>query len=490
MTKVTRKQAIKRLWELGNLEYLLKGKQKDIKNYLKNNPEDVSVILCSRRFGKSFVLCCWAIEECLKIKKAIVKYACPEKIMVETIITPIIKQIIEDAPEHLKPEWREAKKVWEFPNGSQIQIAGTDKGHIEKLRGGYAHLCICDEAGFMNDLDYVVNSVLAPTTDTTDGKLVLASTPNPKDPNHEFHVDFIIPLQAQDRIVKFTVYDSPMVDEEKIKKIIARYPQGEADPKFRCEYLCEIAVDEDVLVVPELNAQLERDIVRPVQRPPFYDAYVSGDPAVTDLTGMLFGYYDFANAQVIILDELVMGGSSSSKLTTQEIADGIVRKENMHFYEEFTGLKIPPHKRIMDNNLKILMNDLNIEHGLLFEATQKDNKDAQINKLRMMIRQGQIIIHPRCKNLLYHIKSAKWNKKKDGFERVKATKDGTLPAHHCDLLDALIYLIRNIDYNKNPYPDHYKHFDRENTFVPNSQKSEKQEIKQLFNQIMNVKDKN
>lgn len=437
----------------------------------------------------SFVLCCWAIEECLRTPKAIVKYACPEKIMVETIITPIIKQITEDCPEHLKPEWKEAKKVWQFPNGSMIQIAGTDKGHIEKLRGGYAHLCICDEAGFMNDLDYVVNSVLAPTTDTTDGKIVLASTPNPKDPNHEFHVDFIIPLQAQDKLVKFTIFESPMVDEQKIQRIIDRYPQGVNDPKFRCEYLCEIAVDENVMVVPEFTSELERDIVREVSRPSFFDAYVSGDPAVTDLTGILFSYYDYMNTQLVILDETTMGGDSSSKLTTQEIADAIVRKEDMHFVETMTGLKIKPRKRIMDNNNKILMNDLYVEHQLEFTATAKDNKEAQINKLRMMIRQGKILIHPRCKQLIYHIKSAKWNKKKDGFDRVKSSKDGKFKGHHCDLLDALIYLVRNVDYNHNPYPDSYDGSFDTDIVTHHVKNKQKQVVDDFLKSIMNIRDK-
>ena len=234
MTKLTRKQAIHQLWNIGNLEYLLKGKQKDIKKYLKENDKSISVVLASRRWGKSFILCLWSIEECIKASNSIVKYACPTKEMVYKIIHPIIKKIIQDAPEHLKPEWKEKRQVWVFPNGSEIQIAGTDKGNIEFLRGGSAVLCICDEAGFMDDLDYAVNSVLAPTTDTTGGKVVLASTPNYKEPNHEFHINFLYPLEESGELVKFTIYDSPMVTPEKIQEIINRYPKKTLDPKFRC----------------------------------------------------------------------------------------------------------------------------------------------------------------------------------------------------------------------------------------------------------------
>jgi len=482
MSKLTKKEAIRQLWEIPNLDYKLRGKQKDVKATLLNDSSDVSVILCSRRFGKSYTLCCWAIETCLSAKRNIVKYACPEKLMVATIINPAIEAIIEDCPPHLKPEWKEARKVWVFPNGSEIQIAGTDKGHIEKLRGGYAQLCICDEAGFMTDLDYVVNSVLAPTTDTTDGRVILASTPNYKDPLHEFHTNFIHPLEAMDKLVKYTIYDSPMVDEKKIQKIIKRYPGGVNNAKFRCEYLCEIAVEKTTMVIPEFTVEIEKKTVIETDMPPFYDNYTSGDPAFVDLTGILFAYYDFRKGKLVIVDELVMNGA---ELTTESLADNIKRKEKEHFRMPVTNETKEPFMRIMDNNNGILINDLYLLHDLSFIATKKDNKEAQINQVRLMIANEEILIHPRCKTLKYHLKNAKWDKSRKKFLRMKDSPDGDLRGGHADLLDALIYLVRNLIKEHNPYPYNYDELQGDN--VHRNGTLEKDRNSGLMNQLFNKK---
>jgi len=458
---ISKQEAIRQLWEIPNLDYKLKGNQKNVKKTLLEDPNDISVILCSRRFGKSYTLCCWAIEVCLKQKRSIVKYACPEKIMVATIINPAIESIIEDSPIHLKPEWKEGKKEWIFPNGSRIQVAGTDKGHVEKLRGGYAQLCICDEAGFMTDLDYVVNSVLAPTTDTTGGRVILASTPNYKDPLHEFHTNFIYPLQDSGNLVKYTIYDSPMVNEEKIKKIISRYPGGVSNPKFRCEYLCEISVEKEKMVIPELTQELEKEIVKEWKRPAYYDVYTAGDPAFVDLTGILFSYYDFKNGVLVIEDELVMNGA---ELTTESLATNIKLKEKQNFTIPITNETKEPFMRVMDNNNLILINDLYRLHDLSFIATKKDNKEVQINQVRLMLSKKNIIINPKCKNLLYHIRNAKWNKNRNSFMRMPDSPDKTLRGGHADLLDALIYLVRNLVTGHNPYPYDYDELKGDNVY--------------------------
>lgn len=449
--KISIDAAKDKLWRLGELSWKLKGKQKNIYSDMVNSQHDVACILVSRRFGKSFTNCLVAIETCLKQPNAIVKYACPKQRMVATIIKPIMREILKDCPDDLKPEWKSNDKIYVFPNGSEIQIAGTDNGSAENLRGGYAQLLICDEAGFMSDLDYVVNSILLPTTDTTDGKLILTSTPNYKDPQHEFHESFVFPLEAEDRLIKYTLYESPMVDKAKIAKIISRYPGGEDNPKFRCEYLCEIPRLTENTVVPEFSPYKENCIIEDAKLPDHFDAYVSGDVGFRDLTVMLFGYYDFMNAQLVILDELVMNGP---EMTTDKLAKEIKKKEDLRFYNEEINLPIPPYLRIMDNDLK-LINDLVRLHDLHFIATKKDNKEAQINQVRLWVHQGKIKIHKRCRHLLYHIENAQWDKNRKEFRQLKDSLNGEVRGGHCDALDALIYLVRNVNEGRNPFPEDY-----------------------------------
>ena len=90
--------------------------------------------------------------------------------MVKKMIYPALKVIFHDAPPELNLDllWNASEGELRFPNGSILTIAGTDGNNADNLRGAYAHLVIADEAGFMDDLDYVIKSVLLPQTDTLD----------------------------------------------------------------------------------------------------------------------------------------------------------------------------------------------------------------------------------------------------------------------------------------------------------------------------------
>jgi hypothetical protein len=413
--------------------------------------------------------------------------------MVKTIVNPIMRVILEDCPLDLMPEYKEADKVYRFPNGSEIQFAGSDSGNIENLRGGFAHLCIIDEAGFCGDLNYAVYSVLSPTTKTVGGRIVLASTPS-REPDHEFMTDFVAPAEAEGSLIKYTLYDNPMFTQEVIDETIAEYPSGIDDPQFRREYLCEVAIDAEVMVIPEYTDALEKDIICTPDMPPHFDLYVSGDPAAKDLTAILFGYYDFLNTQLVIVDELILGGDGPD-LTTQDIVDGIRRKEKILFTNKLTGEVKEPYLRVMDNNNPILINDLFIEHGIQFFPTAKDNKEQQINKTRMWLSQGKILIHPGCKNLRYHLRMARWKTTREGvrkgFDRVKASPNGELKANHCDALDALLYMVRNIDTSRNPYPQGYFEMTGEDVFHPFGEATRvSSQAKELMHGICGIKKKN
>lgn len=439
----------------------------------------------------SYILCCWAIEICIQTPNAIIKYACPEKNQVEEIITDIIPNfILNDCPDHLKPTWHSQKKSFIFPNGSKIQIAGTNKDKGNKLRGGRAHLCIVDEAQDHNYLSYVINSVLGPTTDTTDGKIVLAGTPNPLQPQHEFHVDYIAPLASEGNLIKFDVYQSPLYEEQGekyIKKLEYRYRHrgGLKSPEFLCEYMCEIAKDLESMVIPEFTEKIEKEIVKEIERPPYFDAYIGLDIGFSDLTGLLFCYYDFMNSAIVIEDEIVINGPS---LTTEKLKELIDDKEKELYTDKYGSFK-RPFLRIADNNNLILINDLLRLHGIQFITTAKDNKEAQINHLRTLINSKRIIISPKCKHLIYQLKNAKWKTSRREFAQIKDSATGILRGGHADLVDALIYIVRNIIYTKNPYPRDY--FDIKGPGVWGEPwKNEKEnDFKDIMHKILNIRKK-
>lgn len=796
---------------MGVLEWKLDATQKKIYDFFKNNESKTTIITASRRLGKSYILTVIAVEKCLQEPKSIVKFIQPEQKMVRMNIKPLMEEVFKDAPPTMRPVFKTQDNIYVFANGSEIQLAGTDNGNHDKLRGGNAHLCLVDEAAFCSDLKYIINSILIPSTTLTKGKIVLSSTP-PRTQNHEF-VKYMEMGEQQGNGIKKTIWDavedskdepSPRITKEIVEDIVKNMPNGAMSDEFRTEYMCvdadtliktkegykpiesinindlvfthkgnyksvtnifknklgskemykiyssnnegfrvtgdhlvyivkkshygkikfegwqrvdsiqldtwdrvyfkvpletkpesstlsndlfylsgwfvaeghlatktqqvwfslsrkdpaellsdicqkefgnnlklynirnknksclqyalnskkaksffsafgngaknkkipdfikqgnkqqklefirgllggdgytrktntgtfrvlatssrtlahdfsellldlqienticfsdrpkttviegrtvnqsglytvnfnakhllqtpnkiikrsyikdnflyskirkiekieykpefvydievkddhsyvsshgvfhncEVIRDGDLTVVPEFTDEAAKDIILEWPRPPFFDSYVSMDIGFKDLTVVLFGYYDFENAVSVIEDEIVIQGP---KMTTEFLAEEIARRENRLWTSTITGEFNKPYLRVSDNNL-IVINDLHRLHGLLFLPTKKDNKDAQINDLRMLVSSAQIKINPRCKTLIQHLKSATWNNKRTEFSR--SADNG-----HYDAVDALLYFIRNVDRNKNPYPKgyfRYGHIPRSDLFL-------------------------
>lgn len=441
--ELSRKQAIAMLWNRGIIAWKLHEGQKRLYDSYHNATGKVVVWSCSRRLGKSYALSLIAVEQCHKKANSIVKYIAPTTKHVKQIIMPIIRDILKDCPKELRPRYYTHDNAYRFPNGSEIQMAGADQGHAEALRGGSSDLCIVDEAGFiMDDLRYIIQSILLPTTTTTQGKIVLSSTP-PVSADHDFN-KYMKEAEFKGNFVKMTIYDNPMLTPKVVQEIIEEYG-GVQNPDFRREYLCEVIIDEDHAVVPEFsNEEVQKICIQEWPIPPFADRYVGGDIGFKDLTVFLFGFFDFKKNKVIIEDELVMSGK---KMTTEYMAQQIKEKETKLWTHPLTKEQAAPYLRVCDNNL-IVINDLQRLHSINFVPTPKDDKIAALNNMRIMIQQGRIIIHPRCKTLIYHLKNATWAKSKKTYDR-------SADAGHYDAVDALSYLVRNITYSHNPYPSNY-----------------------------------
>jgi hypothetical protein len=275
-TPLTPKDAIRELWSRGRLEWKLHPvQQKMLASYIAQNNK-TTVISCARRLGKSYLLCILAVEKCIQMPNAIVKYVCPTKKQVKIVVQPIMEEIFKDCPAEMKPEFKYNDYMYVFPNGSQIQMAGTDGGHHESLRGGKSDLWIVDEAGFCDELKYVVRSILAPTALTTGGRGIIASTPS-KTTDHDFIEYFLKPAEFKEELIKYTIHDNPLITTKDIQDVINDFPLGEKDPEFRREYLCEVINGGDLSIVPEFTVEIQEETIKELRRPPFYDAYVSMD---------------------------------------------------------------------------------------------------------------------------------------------------------------------------------------------------------------------
>lgn len=440
LPQISPEEARNILWRKANLKFLLDSNQLELYNQYLGYKGKTLVWSCSRRIGKSYLLVVIATELCLQRKNCVVKFLQPKQTDVKRNIRPLMREVTASCPEELRPIEKSAQGIWFFPStGSQIQFAGCDAGRAESVRGSNADLCIIDEAGFVeSDLEYIVNSILLPTTTLTKGKIILCSTP-PKSSSHQF-VFFINQARAENAFSTKNVFDNPRLSKEDID-ILAKGAGGYSSVNFRREYMAQIITDATRAVVPEFDEELKAKIVKEWEKPPFFDGYVAMDVGMKDLTVVLFAYFDFRKNKLVIEDELVINGQ---QFTTQALAEGIKQKEEKSFSNPFSGEMREPYKRVSDNNL-ILINDLYRLHNLVFYPTRKDDADAALNNMRIMLKDEHIIINPRCTNLIRHLETGVWNKSKSSYER--SGDNG-----HFDAIDSLKYLVRNVDFTHNPYP--------------------------------------
>jgi hypothetical protein len=430
-------RALALAWERGLLSFLLYDYQLPLYESLWkaiNNPECVKYVLnCSRRYGKSTVLCTIALEFAIKRPNSQIRFAAPTAKMLKKITNPIFRMLLETCPNHLKPQYYTQDQEWRFPNGSIIACAGTDNGNAENLRGTTSHLNLIDEAGFCDDLQYVVTSILLPQTLTTGGKTLLASTP-PKTPAHDF-VSIAQECEDQGFYKVYTIYDNKTLTQDTID-LYAKESGGVNSSIFKREYLCMFVTDEALAIIPEWKDEFVKEPSKDNNLNKYYHRYVGLDIGVVDKTAVVFGYYDFKTATLVIEDELTMQGN---EMTTEKLKDAIIAKEK----EVFGTLQ--PYKRIADNNNLLLLQDLSSLHGLHFNPTNKESLDAMVNEVRLMVNAGKLIVSPKCKHLLGCLKYGIWDSKHKQFARSSVYG-------HFDGLAALMYLVRNLDRHTNPIP--------------------------------------
>ena len=442
-TKISKSAAKDALWRSGVLVWLLKPHQKDLYNLFHNTTHKTNTWLLARRSGKTFTLCVLAVETCLKKPGAVVKFLAPTKVQINMILRRIMNDVLESCPSDIKPEFSAKDYTYYFPNGSEIQLAGSESGHVDRLRGGASELAILDESQDITDLENALKSVILPTTLTTKGKVLISGTP-PKNPDHDF-VKIIEEAELKGSLVRKTIYDNSMLSPAQVEEAELE-AGGKESEYFRREYLCHIIKDSKTMVLPEFTPELEKEIVKEWPRPQFYDCYEAMDLGFQDATVVLFAYYDFRAGKVIIEDEYVVSGND---VQIPRLVGAIKEKEAALWTNPLTHEVRKPYLRVSDINY-IVMGEISrySNSEINFIATKKDDKEAAINTLRVMLASKKIIIHPRCQTLIRHLRNVKWDSTGKKFAR---SPDDS----HYDAADAAIYLVRSIIYSRNPYPAHF-----------------------------------
>lgn len=466
-SQLTKAQVKDLLWRKGNLSWMLDENQKVLYELFHKNPADIQTWLLARRSGKTYCLLVLATEYCLKHPGAVIKYVGPTKDQIKRIIRKELEFAIlrnSGCPDDIAPTFNKQESIYYFPNGSEIQLCAAEGGNIESIRGGSAHICIVDEAQDVTELKYAVNSVLYPTTFTTKGKVLISGTPS-RDPDHEFNY-FIEKAEGEGVLTRRTIHDNPRLTKEEVVKFIAEMG-GEKSEDCRRELFCERIRSKKTTVIPEFDEEKEKILVREWPRPPFYHPYSSMDLGFRDMTVVIFAYHDFHNDKVVIEDEIVRHGD---QMHLSQLAKDIEEKELKLWVDPLTNELIKVRRRVSDHDL-IAIQEIKIasNYRITFEPADKRDMMSGINFLRTMINADKVVINPRCKVTINHLKNAKWaNTAKDNLGR------GADDSHY-DAIPALSYLLRGMDLGSNPFPSNYNStLRKEDAFYPIS--SKKKEI--------------
>lgn len=437
------------LWRKGDLDFLRDPTQLKIKAAVTKGQEEMHFLLCSRRLGKTYELILEAFEVALTKPKSRIVYLMPFAKDAATVATDTALKVLFECPDDIKPEWKGQDKEWHFSNGSIIRLKGTNGEHAKYLRGGEADLVILDECGMMDDLKHIVLDVVMPMTLTTNGRIIFATTPA-RSPGHE-STAFYNDLADKGCVSLFTILDlnRPSVPEsrkarflvaagetkENAEKILRR----ESEPvttTARREYFCQFVTDADSAVLREFDAEARTAIVKEWKRPDFFDCYTAMDPGFNDKTGILFAYWDFANARLVIEGEALL-----SRAATPDIAKTVKEKERELWDDK------PPLLRVTDIDLRLIA-DLWSLHGLHFVKADKADSEGAINLIRTMISRRELVVLPKCTGLIRQMTNAVYDSSGKDFDRDPVDS-------HYDLLAALKYLCRAINRQKNPFPAWY-----------------------------------
>ena len=412
---------------------------------------------CSRRLGKTFLLCVLSIITAIHKDNAQIRFASSTQKAVRKMIFPIFKELNNQLPSKFKGKWNSIEGAFIYSNGSMIHVAGVNNQNADSLRGTAADLFLIDEASFIDDLSYLVDSVAMPQLLTVPDSRLIMSSSSPTTPAHEF-VSYITESQLAGSYFSYTIEDGGFTPEL-IEEFLAE-AGGRNSTTAQREYFNQLVVDDSLSIIPEWKREYV-GIPKQNEFTRYYHRYMSMDIGVRDKTALLSGYYDFTNARLIVTAERTISGQDT---TTKNIT-ALVKELD-------PGEKF--YRRVADNNNLILLHDLSSEYDIHFTPTTKESLSAMVNQVRVMVGEGRVIVSPECKELIACLEFGVFqdNKRKE-FGRSKSLG-------HYDLLAALIYLVRNLDLHTNPIP-HSHNTSIFTHYTPPQENSSHESFKKIFN---------
>jgi hypothetical protein len=308
--QVTPKQARAALWSRGVVApWYLRRSQLDIYELLLQ--EKFPFIEAGRRFGKTNTILAFVIEKLIQNPGWICRWCFPEKNLAMEVLGEEIPKLQRDIPEQFQFKFQTKHSVWVHPNGSKIYCRGVNEDKGRSARGPASNIIVCDEYGFWNDPRYIVRDALFPQLEKQAGQwLIRCSTP-PPNLGHAYYEEWEEFSRKNRRITK-TILDNESLSPQEIETV-AEECGGKESTSWLRERMCKHIKDPKLIIVREYDDGLNV-VPNNFPRPEFFTTYTSGDSGADDNTAVLFAYYDFLKAAIVVEDEIVLNGITTSKV--------------------------------------------------------------------------------------------------------------------------------------------------------------------------------
>lgn len=420
----------------------------------------------SRQRGKTFTALTWALQRMGLEPNLSVVYIAQTGGNAGAIVGQFLREVADDLP----PEWgvRHVADHVICANGSELAYFGTDNKQYRRRRGRNAKVLLADEAAFYEDL-LDVEQVYTPQLQTTRGVGLYLSSP-PISPAHPFNARCNA-ARAVGRYVHDTFWSNPRIDHEGVikgecQRLGLTREQLLASTAFRREFLAEDVTEESRAAFPAWNEELHRRIVRKRERPQYFDAYTSLDFGfMPDPSFVLFAWYS-PDDGLHIEHELELHGRTLKQLSDEgkrvegELW-GVKRFEGTLFgagdWELELGRAVPeyvvkvlsqhaprqPFLRVGDDE-KTVLAELSAEHKWAVLPSAKDDKPLAVDRADEVLRSMRVTIDPGCVRFIEQLYTTVWNRHRTGWERT--ARD------HGDAIDAFVYLVRNLRWNRRVKP--------------------------------------
>lgn len=467
----------------------------------------------SKRWGKTSWILWVKDEDARKRPGSRMRIATAAQIDIKEIVDQVAEKTFATCPPDIKPVYQGSRgslgEGYLYPqNGSFLSLIGLDQ-RPNAGRGRRSDGDVVSEAAFVRHLKYIVKNVyLHSYQGIPHARLILESSA-PADRDTAWELEFLPDFVARDAYYTATIEDNPRLTREEIALEIAQ-AGGREHPDCLREFFNVIAPPPGVLVVPEFSetahvgsielpagaraegaaiGAIGLDYGNGAETPEYAHAYVSMDPGTRDMFAILWGFWDFANARLVIQQDWAERGALTKDViellqrTEQELwgcsPEDVTRLAEpstefrhgrvgwgQHEAERQARLtywdgpsldgrggwcKPNPYLRVGDTDASgvRLYHDLSNDYGINVIGTDKtDSKEARLSSLRDAFANGRIVVHPRCTKLISHLRACRWNKNRTDFERTDLHG-------HFDLVDALVYLWRVVSQNGaglNPNP--------------------------------------